>query len=332
MKKTTVITAVMVMLLFANWAQAGVSIVMNGSFENNGQIPDITAEEPRYWWDVNVPSDKFGGEIMTNWSTRGDYSLTLYSIYNEKCNEENMTILSQQVYLADVNQIIFDLELSSSKGKWDPSKRSAVVLIDGNDIWDSNSLGSSIGDVSYSDVVVPVDINDANVHILSLAIRSNVTETSKPYEEFRTRWDFVKFDAHCGGFGYWPGDFSLDCYVDFIDFAMLANHWLEQDTPCRYDLFEDGIVDGYDLGTFVEGWLECTYWGEERCYELELLASDIDDSGAVDYGDISMLGDYWLLEGEHLRADLSEDGIVNLRDFAIIADEWALMSWLYCLD
>ena len=334
MKKATVIVSIMIVLLSAHRAQAGVSIVMNGSFENNGQVPDITAEAPQYWCDVSVPSDKFAGKVNTDWSTYGDYSLILYSKALGKCNDGDMAMVSQQVYLAeDANQIIFDLKLSSSSGNWDPDKRSAVVLIDGNDVWDSNTLGSG----EYLKVFVDVneEYKDANLHTLTLAIRSNVTETSYPYREYRARWDFVKFDAYCGGFGYLPEDIDRDCYVDFRDFAMLAGHWLEENPAYKYDLVEDGVVNEYDLMFFAEGWLDCSYWEnwqDDNCYEVELPAADLNDDGIVDFCDFTILAGDWGSNESCIRADVDGSGEVDYHDISIMADEWLLKSWLYGLE
>jgi len=54
-----------------------------------------------------------------------------------------------------------------------------------------------------------------------------------------------------------PGDCDADCWVDFVDFAILGEHWLE--TNCGEcgggDLNNDGNVDVNDLGEFVEYWL-----------------------------------------------------------------------------
>ena len=322
------------MLVLAHWTQAGVSIVRNGSFEDDGQIADITAQAPQYWCDVNVPSDKFAGKANTDWSTYGDYSLILYSKALGKCNDGDMAMVSQQVYLTeDANQIIFDLKLSSSSGDWDPVKRSAVVLIDGNDVWDSNTLGS--GEYFKVSVDVNEEYKDANLHTLSLAIRSNVTETLFPYREYRARWDFVKFDTHCGGFGYLPEDLNHDCYVDMKDLEILLGQWLVEDPNYEYDLFEDGIVNFYDFAFFAEYWTtnsDWENWQDENCYEAELLAGDIDDSGQVDLRDVSIFTSDWLAPVDcDTRADINGDGVVNFEDFAVLAEEWWLKSWLYGL-
>jgi len=57
-----------------------------------------------------------------------------------------------------------------------------------------------------------------------------------------------------------PADFGCDGDVDFSDYAVLANHWMNQGciepTWCgRADINKSGSVDWYDLAGFVEYWL-----------------------------------------------------------------------------
>jgi subtilisin family serine protease len=56
-------------------------------------------------------------------------------------------------------------------------------------------------------------------------------------------------------------DFDVDCDVDFVDYAILANNWMDQncagpDWCDETDLNENGSVDLYDLAEFVKYWLE----------------------------------------------------------------------------
>ena len=55
--------------------------------------------------------------------------------------------------------------------------------------------------------------------------------------------------------GFLPG--GPLCFVDFASFAKFAEYWLETGVGLPADLFEDehNIVDGLDLGIFVEEWL-----------------------------------------------------------------------------
>ncbi|MDD5063222.1 MAG: hypothetical protein PHQ35_00480 [Phycisphaerae bacterium] len=51
------------------------------------------------------------------------------------------------------------------------------------------------------------------------------------------------------------GDLDCDCVVNFRDFAILANEWLETGC-CEADLYEDNKVDFNDLAILVDNWLE----------------------------------------------------------------------------
>ena len=58
--------------------------------------------------------------------------------------------------------------------------------------------------------------------------------------------------------GFWPG--GPLCVVDFHHFARFADYWLETGTGLPADLYEDDIVDYFDLEAFVDEWLTyCPY-------------------------------------------------------------------------
>jgi hypothetical protein len=60
------------------------------------------------------------------------------------------------------------------------------------------------------------------------------------------------------GFSLHIGDISNDGYIDFSDFALLSNHWLETSCgPCAgADLTGDNNVTIDDVSVFAENWLE----------------------------------------------------------------------------
>jgi hypothetical protein len=337
-KKVVFIAAVMAMMLLSNEIKGDVSLVMNGSFENDGEIDPVTVDNtPQYWCDVDIPTDKFLCWVNTDWSTHGGYSLTFYSNIFVDFVAGDMAMISQQVYLEkNVNKIIFDLKLGTLSGDpWDPSKRSALVLIDGDIIWNSNDWPPDTNGEYRNQTV---DINevyiDENWHTLSLAMRSNVSQIEWFYE-YIERWDFVKFDAYCGGFGFLWEDLNQDCYVNMLDLDMLVEQWLVEDPNEEYDLYQDGIIDFRDFAFFADYWMCNTYWENwqnDNCFVMELLAGDIDDTGEVNFGDIAKFADNWLIEGSCNRADLNKDGFVNFYDFAIIAEQWLQISWLYRLQ
>ena len=319
MKTAKVFAAVMVLFLLVQNMQAGVSLIMNGSFENDGIISDITVEAPRKWCDVNVPSGKLGGWIGSGWNTHGNHSLSLYSEY-ATFTAGDMATVSQQVYLADVDQIIFDLRLGTVAGyMWDPDKRSALVLIDGNVVWDSINL---IPDISGEYLKQIVDVNevykDTNSHTLSLAMRVDETGTEW-YFLYLAQWDFVKFDTYCGGFGYLPEDLNLDCYVDMLDLKLLSEQWLAEEMNSEYDLYPDEelIINLPDFATFA------SYWQDQNCPQSNWCeGSDFNRSGAVDFADLVIFADYWLGDVIYLLSDLSGDNFVNFGDFAGFANRW----------
>ena len=51
MKTVKFFTVVMIMLVMAQLTQAGVSSIVNGSFEDDGYISDITVKQPNGWSD-----------------------------------------------------------------------------------------------------------------------------------------------------------------------------------------------------------------------------------------------------------------------------------------
>jgi hypothetical protein len=316
------------------------SIIKNGSFEADGYINDISAEAPQYWCDVSLPANKFYGYVDSDWGTQGygtedPYSLTIFSYKYGTFAVNDTGAVSQQVYFEeDVNELIFDVKLATSSGVWDPAKRTALVIIDGNEVWESNSVGTDVrGEYLDQSYVVEDKYKDGNPHTLSLALRANVSGT--PYIYYYAQWDFIKFDKYCGGFGYLPEDFDGDCYVDTSDLRVLAEAWLTEVPGQRCDLSGDGVIDFKDFSFFANYWKANSFWenwGNSNCYAMELLLSDIDDSGEVDYGDILMLADDWLNTGDCIRADLNFDGVVDFKDFAVLAGDWRQKSWLYWVN
>jgi len=337
MKRVIVFAAFAVLVFFAGRAQAQVSVVMNGSFENDGVVSDVSAGLPERWEMVDVAEGQFAGWIDEDWSTHGRYSMTLYSRPTGMFEAGDVCRVSQQVYLQDVEEIIFDIRLDTdwSGIAWSNEKRSAQVLLDGQVLWDSVLLGPD-ADGEYSVVVDGIDVNDANEHTLSLAMRANVSE-AKPYVAYIAQWDFVKFDTHCGGFGYLPQDLSRDCYVDMTDLKLLAARWLSTSADYPYDLAPDveGCVNLADFTVFSDRWLANTDWknyGSAGNYEMKLLEMDLNDDGVVDAGELAKVANDWLSEGAELGGDLDGDGTVDFRDFAAVAGQWQMHSWLYGLE
>jgi hypothetical protein len=323
MKKTAIVVAViMVMLLFGNLTKAGVSVIVNGTFEKDGRISNITEENtPHGWPDVNLPENKFVAWVKSGWSTyvEGGYSLTVYSTGWEVPSQpvfavDDRAVVSQWVYLEDVNEIIFDLKLTTNYGpaSWDPTKRSAILLIDDAEVWSSDSL-SPVGSGEYLNTAVDVNgLYGAGLHKLSLGIKSNVEGTA--FYQFLTLWDFVRFDTHCEGFGYLRADLNYDCYVDWPDLELLVEQWLEEPSAERYDLFVDdeNIIDLYDFSVLAESWLDNSFWQPDK-----LLDMDMNNDGIVNFSDFAFLAEDWELES------------VDYDDINKLAEQWLETNWIY---
>jgi hypothetical protein len=157
--------------------------------------------------------------------------------------------------------------------------------------------------------------------------------------QYNVRWDFVKFDTHCGGFGYLPEDLNHDCYVDINDLGALAEQWLETEPNYndRYDLFIDdsNTINFYDYAVLAAGWLDNSdwrNWGKDNCYEAGLLESDLNDDGIANFEDFAILANDWMKTGSCMKGNIDRTGSVDYKDVAIMADEWLMTSWMYGLE
>ena len=345
MGKTGFSTAVLIIGLLVPCAVAKVSIVMNGSFEADDQTRDIIEDfPPRYWCDVNLPEGNFGGSVWEDWSSHGRYYLNIYSDeFGISFKVGDIASVSQQVYLEDVNEIIFDLYLDTEWNEdWDPQLRSAVLLIDNEVVWESNNVGTDVRG-EYLDQLYTVEhkYKDANMHKLSLGIRVDVNELF-PLTTYYAMWDFVKFNTHCGGFGYLQGDMSgpsdkRDCYVDNLDLAKVAQLWLQVEPNELYDLYPDdnSIINFPDYSVFAQYWMldsDWWNWPSDNCYQVPALVEDLNNDGIVNLRDFAELAGGWRKTNVKCdRADIVRDETVDETDLSVMFDKWLQKSWMYGL-
>jgi hypothetical protein len=302
---------------------AGAGVVRNGSFEMGGPIYPVyvTADaRPRYWCDVSYDTAKFVAYVRNDWKTDGAYSLTMYA-KPVVLQQNDAATISQSVYLKGVQQVIFDAFFSSANGFWVPSIATARVLIDGNEVWNSDGLTFPGGQFE-GEIAIDVNENfkDANSHILSLQLRIDVAILSDDY--YFAQWDNIRFSI-CS----LTGDFTGDCVVDINDLAFFANSWLKPGDP---DLTGDGAANFADFAIFANFWGATSEPNSAQPPESNLLDADLNDDGIVDYGDVLMFLENWLGDGGPcVRADLNDDGIVDFVDFAILAESWQQTGSLY---
>jgi hypothetical protein len=302
---------------------AGAGVVRNGSFEMDGPIYVTADTRPEYWCDVTYNESKFFMYVSNNWKTDGQYSLTMFT--NSAVFQPNdAATISQSVYLNGVEQVIFDIQLYGIYEFWDPDIITSRVLIDGNEVWNSDGLAFSAGQFEGE---VAIDVNeiykDEKNHILSLELRFNRGIAS--FAAYVAQWDNVRLYSGCSGL--LPGDFTGDCVVDINDLAIFANGWLKPNGP---DLTGDGATNFADFAVFADFWGTSDDAGSAQPPQDNLLDADLNDDGIVDYADILMFSEDWLGDGGPcVRADLNEDGIVDFVDFAILAESWQQTGSLY---
>lgn len=263
MRNLTAIGATMLMLLAAGPANTGVCEIINGSFEDDGVIDDITTQEPN-GWNPNIPSGKFTAGTDAFWSTDGRFSLSFTSQWFTAFDANDAAIVSQEIFLDDVNEITFDLKLDTYSGLgWDPVYATAVVMIDGDVVWEPNSANLDIrGEYLGQSYGVEDKFRDGNPHKLSLGLRINVETQNGFFEFYRLWWDSIDCVLFCDGGGFLAGDFNRNCYVDVNDLEQVLEVWLlDVESANKYNLFRDDDIEGvgtinfYDLAVLANNWL-----------------------------------------------------------------------------
>jgi len=136
----------------------------------------------------------------------------------------------------------------------------------------------------------------------------------------------------------WPsGDFSRNYSVDFIDFAVLAMHWLDEGCGIPYwcgksDLDFSSTVDTNDMGIFADNWLTTDYWWLEPISHWKL----DEGSGTIAYDSAgtnngTVYGAVWTTGqiGGALSFDGSND-YVNVGDLDVIvgSNPFTIAGWV----
>jgi hypothetical protein len=139
------------------------------------------------------------------------------------------------------------------------------MLIDGNAVWESNSIGSDVRD-EYFDQTYTVEskYKDGQMHLLSFGMRVNAAGSLSP--SYKTHWDSIGCIIYCEGGGLLAGDFNRDCFVDANDLELLTDVWLDEVEPNdKYNLFHDddsgghGTINFLDFAIFADTWLGSSY-------------------------------------------------------------------------
>ena len=312
------IGVVMVMLLTGNLAWSEDCGIVNPSFEDDGAI-DLAITNPN-GWSVDLLGGSFGGNIYTNWHVGdGLYSLSLHLKTRVQYYPGDMAKVStaEPINLTGIDQINFNLKLDHDyvSTQWDPNICTAVVLVDEDVVWESNSAGSDVtGEYLDQAYVVENKYKDDELHTLSLGMRINVEAYYWSNKDYILRWDAIGCTLHCGGAAPLAGDINDDCCVDGNDLKLLAEVWLGEaiepndpanlyhgdDDPTNFATidFRDFAVyagdwDGtmYGLAGLAEYWLATV----DPDYEYNLFTEDdIRPRGEINFMDLAVLGNNWL--------------------------------------
>jgi len=313
MKRIVAIGVVMVMLSAGNLAWSDDCGIVNPSFEDDGAIDDIAAQEPN-GWSVDLLGGNFGGYIYTDWKTDGFYSLSLHLNRRVDYFAGDMATVTQTepIKFDKIRQIIFDVKLDTLSGAWDPTECTAVVLIDDDVVWESNSVGPDVrGEYRDQVYVIEDKYKLEGLHTLSLGMRMNVDAYYWIQRAYQTHWDMVDCNLYCGGAEPIEGDINDDCCVDANDLKLLAELWLSDDVDPndRENLFRgddvpatDTIVDFRDFAVYAFDWdggsmidLQgiAEYWlrGVEPDSQFNLFGRP---RGEINFMDLAVLGNNWL--------------------------------------
>jgi parallel beta-helix repeat protein len=111
-----------------------------------------------------------------------------------------------------------------------------------------------------------------------------------------------------------PPDYNFDGFIDFFDFAQLADAWLSEAPDISLDADNDVDID--DLYRFTECWL-WTAWRSKADYNKDNI---------VDFSDFAVLANAWLTENASVSLDIDSD--VDIDDLAKFCEDWLwTLNW-----
>ena len=326
------ITAVMLMI-FCGSVSALDDFLINSSFESDGWsgIQNVTILAPYSWCDVNVPV-KFSAYIDKSWASGGSYSLTMESGSRSYFEIGDIAKVSQMVELNDVNSIYFDIDLGTQRSDihWDKQRFSAVIQIDGVEVWNSSLLGTA-PEGSYYDIevnsVTLAPFKDGGQHEVSLGLRANQHNASYYYVYYKVKWDAVRFDRYCEGFGYLREDFSGNCTIDIEDMKLFSAKWLGE-AEDGYDMVVDdyNAIDFFDFSVLSDKWGDSSYLQDSKLFD-----GDLNYDGIVNLVDFAIMAGNWGGSGDCRGGDIDRDGVVDINDFKSVTSDWMDKNWIYYL-
>jgi hypothetical protein len=151
---------------------------------------------------------------------------------------------------------------------------------DVNDVWaeeldptrpiDPNLTANSLNGKTVAEVIELYNGSAGgtgfDIALLGLDWIQYVRIENKPGSSATTEIDAIADVSCCGDYKhpYPASDISEDCRVDYGDMAIVYCYWLAEisdpnDPAVIADIYEDGIINFYDLALMADNWLECTW-------------------------------------------------------------------------
>ena len=310
------------------------SEIINGSFEDNRRyVSDLTKPNAVIGWDsASYVGAAMDGWIEEDWYTDGDYSLTLISHGYNVCYEGDFASIAQNVNLADVDYISFDVELTTyGYGIWDSNLRTMQIKIDGEVVWNSDSLTNLVTDANdiqgefisqlidirqecdsglLGDCPQEVPYDDVGTHRLEISLICDQNDPDSEIYYFASI-DNIVFNNHCGGLGFPAGDFNRDCTVSLDELATLCDIWLTNG-----EIYDKHNLSGLD--DFIG-------YGFLNLRDYAAAAQNWDGN----YSLFSQMADSWLNEVElsnelnyYNGDDVESYSEINMYDLAELANGW----------
>lgn len=123
------------------------------------------------------------------------------------------------------------------------------------------------------------------------------------------------------------GDFNNDCKVNFLDLYALTGHWLldncgsGNDFCNKMDIDENGRIDLVDYAFLANQWLNSPFNSVCGDAEHPWPKGDLNRDCSVNSQDLRILAEEWLGDCNWLNwncrgSELNSDGIVNFVDYA----------------
>jgi hypothetical protein len=207
------------------------------------------------WGDLHYYSE--AGRTITDpcdWTAFGTKVLTLY-FYGHPDNDANAT---EQMYVG--------LEDSSGSSSYVEVKYGD----NGEDVNDVKVVEWQEWNIELEDFNDGgVDLTDVNRLYIGFGIRDNLYPGGTPGGSGVVYFDDIRlYPPKCvPSFTKPIADFSSDCLVNFDDFTVLGNQWMEAPGSPSADIapeVPDGVVDWLDLDAFVDVWLKEELWPPEE--------------------------------------------------------------------